>query len=205
MLVFDFDGVIADSLATCTQACSHSAIKFGHKSPLPDNPFANLNQVSFEGLAGKLGLAPAEFATETCRYLEQKNDISPMFAGMGGVLQRLSVGHSICILSASPWKTIDRFLQFHGCSKYISQIISRDIPGGKREKLMKLQREAAGQISCMIGDGTSDIAAAKEAHVFSIGVTWGWQEADMLRRAGADFIVDTPVQIENCLEHPMRG
>ncbi|MCU9838984.1 HAD family hydrolase [Ruegeria sp. WL0004] len=195
MVVFDFDGVIADSLGICTRACIHAARQQGCTRPLAENPFAGLEQVSFEGLAAKLGLDTRAFAADACSYLEHCQEIAPVFPGMAETLQHVASSGRLCILSASPRSTIEPFLQFHGCYEHVSVILSRDIPGGKAGKLKALQRAAPEPVTCMVGDGVSDIAAAKQAGIPPVGVAWGWQAPELLREAGADFIADTPVHI----------
>ncbi|MEW2914201.1 HAD family hydrolase [Leisingera sp. JC11] len=195
MVVFDFDGVIADSLGICARACTHAARRQGCTRPLAENPFADLEQVSFEGLAAKLGLNTRAFAADACGYLEHCREIAPLFPGMAETLRQVALNSPLCILSASPRSTIEPFLRFHGCYEHVSAILSRDIPGGKAGKLKALQREAPEPVICMVGDGVSDIAAAKQAGIPPVGVAWGWQAPDVLREAGADFIADTPVHI----------
>jgi len=195
LIVFDFDGVIADTLGICARACAHAARQQGFGDALPENPFADLEQVSFEGLAANLGLKTSAFAGDACSYLEQCSEVAPIFQGMSETLRHLSSASPVCILSASPRRTIERFLEFHGCGGYVHKIISRDTPGGKAEKLKGLKNDGTQPPVCMIGDGVSDILAAKQAGVPSIGVSWGWQAASQLTEAGADFIAGTPADI----------
>ncbi|MBY6142120.1 HAD family hydrolase [Leisingera daeponensis] len=200
MVVFDFDGVIADSLGICTRACIHAARQQGCTRPLAENPFTGLEQVSFEGLAAELGLDTRAFAADACSYLENCQEIAPVFPGMAETLRQVASNGALCILSASPRSTIEPFLRFHGCYEHVSVILSRDIPGGKAGKLKALQREALEPVICMVGDGVSDISAAKQAGIPSVAVAWGWQAPDVLRKAGADFIADTPGRIVGILE-----
>ena len=62
VLAFDFDGVIADSLGLCTAACRTVAADMGWPGRLPDNPFGELEPVTFEALAETCGLDPHAFA-----------------------------------------------------------------------------------------------------------------------------------------------
>lgn len=45
------------------------------------------------------------------------------------------------------------------------------------------------------GDTNVDIFTAKNAKMTSIGVTWGFRDREELQNAGADFIVDMPMDI----------
>ena len=47
----------------------------------------------------------------------------------------------------------------------------------------------------IVGDTTTDVAAGRAALIRVAGATWGYHSAAMLRRAGADLLLDHPWQI----------
>ena len=51
----------------------------------------------------------------------------------------------------------------------------------------------------MIGDRKHDIIGAKEAGNASIGFTFGYAEYNELEEAGADFVVNTPGELLDCI------
>lgn len=55
------------------------------------------------------------------------------------------------------------------------------------------------QNALYIGDSEVDIATAQNAGVRSVGVTWGFRNRDVLKTAGADFIIDTPAELLDLL------
>ncbi|UWS09911.1 HAD family hydrolase [Phaeobacter inhibens] len=114
-------------------------------------------------------------------------------------MQRVASFSPIIILSASARSSIEPFLYFHGCAAHVSAILSRDTAGGKSEKLKILQNKATSPVYCIVGDGFSDMEAAKLANIPATVVAWGWQVVDLLRHAGADFIADTPADIIHIL------
>ena len=46
-----------------------------------------------------------------------------------------------------------------------------------------------------VGDSDTDVQTAKNAGIPCIGVTWGFRSREVLRQAGADFLIDTPKEI----------
>ena len=60
--------------------------------------------------------------------------------------------------------------------------------------------------SIYVGDSGSDMLTAQNAHIKSIGVTWGFRDAKSLLESGADFLIDSPKQLleiiesENCIK-----
>lgn len=57
------------------------------------------------------------------------------------------------------------------------------------------------ETSLYVGDSGSDMITAQNAGMKSIGVTWGFRDADSLRESGADFLVDSPEQLLNIIEN----
>ncbi len=51
-----------------------------------------------------------------------------------------------------------------------------------------------------VGDSEVDCITAKNAGVPCIGVTWGFRERAVLTENGADFIIDVPNQIFDCIK-----
>lgn len=43
-----------------------------------------------------------------------------------------------------------------------------------------------------MGDSTGDVAVARNAGTYAVGVTWGYHEAERLRAAAADLVIDDP-------------
>ncbi|SHH16320.1 HAD family hydrolase [Cognatishimia maritima] len=201
MLLFDFDGVLADSLHIYTEICTQAAQNQGYQAELPPNPFAELDKITFEALALQLGLCPSTFTADATLLLKQRRDIAPTFVGMIETLRRLSSETPLGILSASPKAFIQRFIGYHEISEFFSVLLTRDDPGTKAEKIIAIRQQGTYSPLALVGDGVSDISAAASAGISSIGVSWGWQMPEKLQNAGADFIAETPAQIQTFLSY----
>ena len=51
-----------------------------------------------------------------------------------------------------------------------------------------------------LGDTGTDMQTATRAGMFAVGVTWGFREADELLDAGADHVIDKPLELLEVLE-----
>ena len=51
-----------------------------------------------------------------------------------------------------------------------------------------------------IGDSDVDMLTAKNAHMTSVGVTWGFRTRNELKTAGANYIIDKPIELINILK-----
>ena len=48
-----------------------------------------------------------------------------------------------------------------------------------------------------VGDSDVDMITAKNAQLRSVGVTWGFRDENVLRKNGADHIINTPLELLN--------
>lgn len=54
---------------------------------------------------------------------------------------------------------------------------------------------ASAEKALYVGDSEVDIETAKNAGLTGVGVTWGFRDRKVLEDAGADFIIDTPMEL----------
>lgn len=83
-------------------------------------------------------------------------------------------------------------------------IRKKPAPDTVLEAMKELNSEENNSI--YVGDSGSDMLTALNAHIKSIGVTWGFRDAKSLLESGADFLIDSPKQLleiiesENCIK-----
>jgi phosphoglycolate phosphatase len=101
--------------------------------------------------------------------------------------------------------TLDR-LGWHG--RFVTLQTGDDAPGKPDPTMLRQAMDEAGvdaRSTVMIGDTSYDIAMARSAGVFAIGVAWGYHPQRELRDAGAAAIVTQFDQIPPLLVHRGRS
>lgn len=94
------------------------------------------------------------------------------------------------------------------CDFYFKDLI--DKPVGESEKVRKKPApdSVLNVLECFniekheavyVGDSDVDMDTAKNAGVKSIGVTWGFRSAELLKEHGADYTVNKPCEILNLI------
>lgn len=206
MIIFDFDGVIANSLSVCQAACQFAVDEQNGEVQLSANPFNDLSPLTFEALGEQLQLDPRCFAADVMRYINDNQDFPPLFDGMADVLKSLSAQHNIVILSATHTPTLTAICTHHHIMPFITDIIGGDVASSKGEKIMNLLKPTVkpDEKLAMVGDSVSDIDAAHFANIPAVAVTWGWQSEDKLRRHGADFVAQTPTELQQILHNAVE-
>lgn len=194
MFIFDFDGVIADTLNDYAGICRQIAKKMGCQKTLPENPFADLDPVTFEAMGEKLGVDATQFAIETAIAMKRHTDIPDLFPNMPFVLEELAKKMPIGVLSAGYSEVLIKVLTYHRVDSYFEFVIGGDTPGSKTDKLRLLKRQYHQPLT-MIGDSISDIDAANQAGVASIAVSWGWQSTALLVTRHPNHLIHQPEQL----------
>lgn len=195
MILFDFDGVLADSLAICLEACQVAAKAQGHYSVFGPDAFADLDPLTFEAFAERAGLKPEAFVADVARHVQAADAPSSPFEGITDMIQVIAKEHSLGVVSASHGLVVSGFLGAHGIRGAFDHIAGGDTPGDKTTKIKGLIGDAAVDRQLFVGDAVSDIQSARAAGVPCCAVSWGWQPVERLRLQEPDHVVETPRDI----------
>ena len=200
LILFDFDGVLADTLDDLLKFSQEICDELGVKHHVVKEDVSTLAAMSFANLGRKLEVPEAlvdEFVRRSLEKVANKKSPARIFEGLTEVVRDLSVGHVLGIVTTNSSQNVQAFLVEHGLEDCIRAIYGVDLPGTKAEKISQARSQfaAAGEAVFMIGDSASDIRSASEASARSIAVSWGHQSIEMLVRAGADYIVYSPEEL----------
>lgn len=200
MIIFDFDGVLADSLQSCLAACNAAAQAQGAEWEFCEDAFASLDPLTFEALAERHDLDPERFAKCVAETVSSSPKHAIVFPGIDQALSELAKSHRLAVVSASHASVIRSVLSASGADRHMTQIIGGDTQGTKAEKIARLVAGLTSEPHVMVGDAVSDLVAARDAGVRAIAVTWGWQSASRLAAQDPDAIVETPQDlVQACL------
>ena len=202
LILFDFDGVLADTLDDLLQFGQEVCDELGVRHHVVAEDLSTLEVMSF-AMFGRQLEVPEPLVDEFVRRCLEKvaGKVSPpaIFAGLADVVRDLSVKHVIGIVTTNSSQNVNLFLNEHGLGECIRAIYGVDMPGSKAEKisLARDQFAAAEEAVFMIGDAVSDVRAAKAASVKSIAVSWGHQSVESLLRAEPDFLIHSPDELKS--------
>lgn len=207
LIIFDYDGVLADTLDDLLQSGQEACNKLGVNHLVTKNDLNNLEVMSFTSF-GRACEVPEhlvdEFVKICLNFIAEKRSPPAIFTGLRNVVSYLSLNHRIAIVTTNSSQNVNAFLVEHGLESFVHAVYGVDSPGSKAQKISMAQNrllENRGQESVfMVGDSLSDVLAAKEASVTSIAVTWGHQSLDYLLRGNPDYVVSSPHQLIEIIE-----
>lgn len=198
LIIFDYDGVLADTLDDLIHFGQQACEQLGVKHTVTQADLSNLEVMSF-ATYGRACEVPEhlvdEFVKISLNLFAEKKSPPAIFDGMREVIQHISSQHKLAIVTTNSSQNVNLFLTQHGLSNLFHAVYGVDTPGSKAHKIALAQERFGEESIYMIGDALSDVRAAKEAGVTSIAVTWGHQRLETLLRGEPDYVVEYPRQL----------
>ena len=207
LVIFDYDGVLADTLEDLLQFGQEACNQLGVKHIVTKDDLANLEVMSFAAY-GRTCEVPEplvdEFVKICLNFFAEKTSPPTIFTGLSNVIRHLSVNHSIAIVTTNSMQNVNAFLAKYGLDDLIHAVYGIDSPGSKAQKIAmarsQLLENGKQESVFMVGDSLSDVLAAKEASVSSVAVTWGHQTLENLLRGNPDYVVSSPHDLIQIIE-----
>ena len=205
LILFDFDGALADTLGDLLQFGQEACDELGVRHTATRDDLNALEVMSFATYGKQLEVpdeALDEFVRRCLAKFGEKKSPPEIFKGLDGTVWNLSAKHRLAVVTGNSSATVKAFLAAHRLDGCFCAIYGVDSPGSKAEKisLARNQFAAENEAVYMVGDSASDIRAAREAGVKCIAVGWGHQSAETLLRAKPDALVHSPEELQEFID-----
>jgi HAD superfamily hydrolase (TIGR01509 family) len=200
LIIFDFDGAIADSLEVFLEATNRLAKDFGY----PQVSLAQIPQIknlSSREMIQQLAIARWKMPFFLRRFRQELNQLTPnlqLVDGMRETLEDISQqGYRLGIVTSNARQNVERFLHIQGLNHLFEFIYAGQVLLGKARvlrQLVKRYRVDLRQVIC-VGDETRDIEAAQQAGLRIIAVSWGLNSREVLAKHAPDVLIDRPEEL----------
>ena len=200
LIIFDYDGVIVDSLDTNLKIAARACQKIGCPVRPSQAEIERLENIAFDDLGRQIGVPENKIPkfTEMVFDLLAQNAISPpIFPGIKEVIQKLKRKSYIAIITTNLKTAVNQVLESGGLYHDIDLVMGAEQNGSKSEKICQAMASfnVRSSLTYMIGDAVSDIREAHKAGVNSIAVNWGYHPKEKLLQASPGHIVNAPEDI----------
>jgi phosphoglycolate phosphatase len=206
LILLDFDGVLADTLADMLRFAQQVCDELGVKHTVVQTDLSELEVMSFATFGQACG-TPEDLVDEfvrrcTGKFADKKSPPA-IFGGLGEVLRELADSHLLAVVTGNTEGNVGAFLKHHGLEGCVRAVYGVEMPGSKAEKILMARRQFAmdGEAVFMVGDSLSDIRAARQADVKSIAVSWGHQSLEKLVGERPDYVVHLPQELLETIHH----
>ena len=204
VIVFDFDGVLGDTLEVMLRIARDVAAELGYRcQPTPADLDA-LERMEFSELGKQLGIPASqadEFARRSFELFAALPNPPHIFPGMKAAVIDLAQSYRLAIVTGNTSRIVGRFLNEHSLADCFEMILGSDTPGNRADKLKQIMATlgALPGNAYLVGDAVSDVRVARETGLVSIAVAWGHQSEAHLRQAKPDHLVHTPQELSELL------
>lgn len=204
LIIFDFDGVLADSFDTFFPLI-RDAMK-NVNIDLTENQYRDLFignvHKGFRDLIkdNEKYSAFLEFRkTNYDKYYYGKNKVK-LFPGTVDFVKKVGKKHILAVASSGKQDNIEGLLEENGVRNLFGLVLA-DTATTKEGMIKKILNEFRSEPknAVMITDTVGDIKAAKKCGLKTVAVTWGFHSRTMLRTARPNFIVSTLEELSKIL------
>lgn len=208
LVVFDFDGTLADTWRDLAAALNRTLTEDGLE-PV-DGP-----QVKFWIGHGVLpliaravpGADPARLERLRLRFFEHYErgclDTTELYAGIGACLDACR-GADLAVASNKPAAFLLPMVEGLGIAAHFAAVLGGDSLGVRKPdpkvlaevsaRVMESSGARHGEI-WMVGDSAVDVETGRAAGARTIGCAWGLRGRDELVEAGCEFLIEHPSEI----------
>lgn len=206
VIIFDFDGTIADSLRSIVNVFNTHAASFGMPK-INDVQLESLRSMTYWDIIHKykVPLLKIPFIiTKVRTELYRSMDKTILFPGIKEVIKSLKAkNYTVGILTSNSKKNVEQFLNSHKLTAF-DFVYSETNLFGKSRALKNLLSKHKFQPEevVYIGDEVRDIEACKKINVDIISVTWGFNKKALLKKHKPTYMADKPEEILKILSSP---
>lgn len=135
-------------------------------------------------------------------YVTLSVELAATYPGVVDALDEVGSAHPLGVVTSKPLHYARPILDALGFSPRfgimegpgLTEVEPKTVTLGRA-----LAASGAGTVAVMVGDRRHDVEAASAHGIASVGVTWGFGDADELHAAGAGAVIDHPRELSGAL------
>lgn len=209
LILFDFDGTIADTFRETVKIFNRFADKYGYNK-IKDEEIEQARAMNIWQLLKfvKIPKRKLPFLLKKGRTELYKNlDKITVFEGIREILEFAQNRSIPCaVITSNSKKNVERFIQLNNLPNIHFVRSSSRILGKPREfKRVIKKRKISKESMVYIGDETRDIEAAQASGIKMISVTWGYNSKESLAEQKPDYLVEDAKALMSILEKKLNN
>lgn len=208
-IFFDLDGTLTNPAEGITNSVAHALKYYGISVSDKTQLYKFIGPPLAQSFTDFYGFSPDKAKEAVEKYREYFADTgifeNKVYEHIPEVLENLkNAGFSLAMATSKPEVFAKRIANKFELTKYFDFIGGSLLDNSRTDKgevieyvlrSLKADREK----TIMVGDRSHDILGAKKCSVKSLGVLYGFGSLEELKNAGADYIVETPKELEPLL------
>jgi phosphoglycolate phosphatase len=198
VIMFDFDGVIADSFDVFYQALVRTLREFGYRCVRNPAEFRALLDINFcraLEISGVRLAEAAEVLAEVGRKVEGRMADMRLFPGVSEAILALAESGPLYVITSNQSSTVEAYLDRVGLRACFRDVLGADAHPSKVQKIRLVRRLHPRQSFVYVGDTVGDMREAHSARVRRAAALWGWHDAKRLQAECPDFLLSEPADL----------
>jgi len=205
VIIFDFDGTVADTFDAIVNITNRLAPEFGYKQASPEDilRFRNLTSREIIKQSG-VSILKLPFIMKRLKF-ELNNQIhllKPISGIKEALLELKKQSNQLGIITSNDKTNVITFLRNNDFPEIFDFIYSGTTVFGKSKVINKFlkQNQLKKEEIIYVGDETRDIEAAKKSQIKAIAVTWGFNATEVLASQKPDFLIHHPNELISVIQ-----
>ncbi len=203
LLIFDFDGTLADTMATGILIYNEIAGDYSLRTVTMEE-VKDMRKLNTRAVLDHLGISrllAVKLGVHIRRVLHERMEQVEMISGIREAIEELDkLGYRLGILSSNSADNVRMFLQHFDLLSSFRFIEAGVSLFGKPQRIKGALRKqkAKAEDAMYVGDETRDMEAARVANVSGLAVCWGVNDREAMLTEGPDFCIDDPAELLAC-------
>lgn len=198
LLMFDFDGVIADTLDAFHSGLVKACRQHGYELFADRETFLHIFDQNMSAGLADAGISTKDIPLVIEALGEAMGSSLPLFSGMGEMLNFLAELHPVYIITSNISSLVAAVLKQQGV-RGIRDVLGSDKEPCKIKKIRNLIEQYPEHIPFYTGDTAGDMMESRLAGARSVAVGWGWHDEKRLRAARPDYFVPDVEELQDIL------
>ncbi|MDJ0734596.1 MAG: HAD-IA family hydrolase [Nostocaceae cyanobacterium] len=200
VVIFDFDGTIADTLDALVSIANNMATDFGY-TPITKEELALLRNLNSREIIKYSGIPMFKipfFIKKVKSELKAKiRYLEPISGIKEALIELRNDGRKLGIITSNSKENVTEFLKNNELDPIFDFIHSGVTIFGKTSIINNFlrQNQIPPQTVIYVGDETRDIEASKKAKIKVIAVGWGFNSPEVLAKQNPDFLIQHPSEL----------
>lgn len=199
LLIFDFDGTLADSAFWFAQTLNGVAKRYGFRQ-IDAAEMVELRGRPNREIVRRLNVPAWKTPFIAAHFRKLAAEAAPdlkLFPGVENMLRRLSAGGvKMAVVSSNSEATVRRVLGPELAGMMTDYGCGASVFGKARKFRAVIRRAGVSEADVLcVGDEVRDIEAARKAHLATGAVTWGYATPEILRAQRPSAVFETPGDI----------
>jgi phosphoglycolate phosphatase len=200
VIVFDFDGTIADTVDALVTIVNRLALEFGYRQITPEElallrNFTSREIIKYSGVS--LFKIPFLLKKVKGELKHKIQELKPIPAIDAALIELHNHGYKLGIITSNSQENVTAFLKNNQLEEYFEFIYSGVTIFGKTTIINNVlkQKNLATESVIYVGDETRDIEASQKANIQVIAVSWGFNSPEALAKQNPDFLINHPREL----------